>query len=73
MRDRAVYLNQYRTGPPRDVAKDGANPRDAFGVVRLAICDQRVSPPLFESLEVLGQRTLARLKHFAEGARDRHV
>jgi len=38
------------------------SPRHAFGPVRVAISGQRVSPPLFESMEVLGkQSTLARL------------
>lgn len=38
------------------------SPRHAFGPLRVAISGQRVSPPLFESMEVLGkQSTLARL------------
>ena len=37
-------------------------PRNAFGPVRVAVTGRRVSPPLFESLELLGrERTLARL------------
>lgn len=38
-------------------------PRVAFGPVRVAITGRRVSPPLFESMELLGRdRSLARLR-----------
>ncbi|HET7387182.1 MAG TPA: glutamate--tRNA ligase [Nocardioidaceae bacterium] len=40
----------------------GLKPRHAFGPVRVAITGRRVSPPLFESLELLGRdRSLGRL------------
>jgi glutamyl-tRNA synthetase len=40
----------------------GLKPRNAFGPVRVAITGRRISPPLFESLELLGRDTsLARL------------
>ena len=40
----------------------GLKPRHAFGPVRVAVTGRRVSPPLFESLELLGRdRCLARL------------
>ena len=40
----------------------GLKPRNAFGAVRVAVTGRRVSPPLFESLELLGRETsLARL------------
>jgi glutamyl-tRNA synthetase len=40
----------------------GLKPRLAFGPVRVAVTGRRVSPPLFESLEMLGRdRSLARL------------
>jgi glutamyl-tRNA synthetase len=40
----------------------GRKPKHAFGPVRIAVTGRRVSPPLFESLELLGrERTLARL------------
>ncbi|MCK5892705.1 glutamate--tRNA ligase [Aeromicrobium sp.] len=40
----------------------GLKPRLAFGPVRVAVTGSRISPPLFESLELLGRsRTLARL------------
>jgi glutamyl-tRNA synthetase len=38
-------------------------PRLAFGPVRVAVTGSRISPPLFESLEILGrEKTLARLR-----------
>ncbi len=38
-------------------------PRVAFGAVRVAVSGKRVSPPLFESMELLGrERSLARLR-----------
>jgi glutamyl-tRNA synthetase len=40
----------------------GLKPRHAFGPVRVAVTGRRVSPPLFESMELLGrERSLARL------------
>jgi glutamyl-tRNA synthetase len=40
----------------------GLKPKVAFGPVRLAITGRRVSPPLFESMELLGRETsLARI------------
>ena len=41
-------------------------PRFAFGALRTAISGRRVSPPLFESMEILGKdETLARIASFA--------
>lgn len=41
-------------------------PRQAFGPVRVAVTGRKVSPPLFESLEILGRDSaLARLDRFA--------
>ncbi|WP_446665454.1 glutamate--tRNA ligase [Flexivirga sp. B27] len=41
----------------------GIKPRLAFGPIRTAVSGQRVSPPLFESMEILGKAsTIARLK-----------
>src|SRR5919198_5516275 len=48
----------------RELADErGLKPRKAFQPVRLAVTGRLVSPPLFESIELLGRdRTLARLK-----------
>jgi glutamyl-tRNA synthetase len=40
----------------------GLKPKVAFGSLRVAVTGRRVSPPLFESIELLGRdRTLARI------------
>ncbi|HEY7802496.1 MAG TPA: glutamate--tRNA ligase [Dehalococcoidia bacterium] len=40
---------------------------DLFSLVRVAVTGRRVTPPLFESMEILGRdRCLARLQHAAE-------
>jgi len=47
----------------RLVDQMGVKPREAFGVLRAAITGRRVSPPLFESMELLGRtQTLSRLR-----------
>ena len=44
------------------VERLGLKPKVAFGPVRIAITGRRISPPLFESLELLGrERSLGRL------------
>jgi glutamyl-tRNA synthetase len=54
------------------VEQRGLKPRVAFGPVRVAVTGRRISPPLFESLELLGRaESLARLEtapHAAHGA-----
>jgi glutamyl-tRNA synthetase len=46
----------------------GLKPKHAFGPVRVAVTGRRVSPPLFESLELLGRdRTLSRLRSALDG------
>ena len=41
----------------------GLKPRVAFGAVRVAVTGRRISPPLFESMELLGrERSLGRLR-----------
>ncbi|MDH2414138.1 glutamate--tRNA ligase [Nocardioides sp. CER19] len=45
------------------VEEMGLKPRVAFGAVRVAVTGRRISPPLFESLELLGRdRSLGRLR-----------
>ncbi|MBU3707167.1 MAG: glutamate--tRNA ligase [Mycobacterium sp.] len=44
-------------------------PRKAFGPIRVAVTGASVSPPLFESMELLGRgRSLARLRQARDGA-----
>jgi glutamyl-tRNA synthetase len=41
----------------------GIKPKLAFGPLRVAVTGRRVSPPLFESMEILGRESsLARLR-----------
>ena len=48
----------------------GLKPRDAFQPIRLAVTGSKVSPGLFESLELLGrEESLARLAGTVEAAR----
>ena len=45
------------------VDERGLKPRVAYGAVRVAITGKRISPPLFESMELLGrERSLGRLQ-----------
>jgi glutamyl-tRNA synthetase len=47
----------------------GLKPRVAFAPVRVAVTGHRVSPPLYESIQLLGrERTLARLAEAAKAA-----
>nr|WP_163227337.1 glutamate--tRNA ligase [Bifidobacterium choloepi] len=49
------------------VEKGGYKPRLAFGPVRVAMSGRRVSPPLFESMEIVGKDiSVARLKGLRE-------
>ena len=46
----------------------GLKPKVAFGPVRVAVSGHRISPPLFESIELLGrERTLRRLASALDG------
>ncbi len=50
----------------------GLKPRVAFGALRVAASGRRVSPPLFESFELIGREdTLARLRKLAAFLADR--
>ncbi len=49
------------------VEETGLSPNQVFGIIRVAVTGQKVSPPLFESMEVIGrERVLERLKKAAE-------
>ncbi len=61
-------VDTWQTAPIEDalrralIDERGLKPRNAFGPVRVAVTGRRISPPLFESLELLGKaRSLARL------------
>ena len=67
-RDALISINDWTTENIEESLRvaliDGMElkPKVAFGPVRVAVTGRRVSPPLFESLEILGQeRSLARI------------
>jgi glutamyl-tRNA synthetase len=67
-REALVALDTWTTGAIEEalraklVEELGIKPRNAFGPVRVAVTGRRISPPLFESLELLGRDvSLARL------------
>jgi len=68
-RDALSNLEEWATPQIEDalrkvlVEQRGLKPKHAFGPVRVAVTGRRVSPPLFESLELLGrERSIARLE-----------
>jgi glutamyl-tRNA synthetase len=65
-------ISTWETAPLQELLNStlieglGLKPRDAFGPLRTGISGRRISPPLFESMEILGkERSLARLRVFA--------
>jgi glutamyl-tRNA synthetase len=57
-------LRHALTDPPEQGGA-GLKPRIAFGPLRTALSGKRISPPLFESMEILDKEsTLARLERF---------
>ncbi len=65
LEDTAAWEAAAIEGALRDALVDtmGLKPKHAFSPVRIAVTGRRVSPPLFESLELLGRdRTLERLR-----------
>jgi glutamyl-tRNA synthetase len=68
-RDALSAVDSWKTPVIEQALRDalveglGLKPRHAFGPVRVAVTGRKVSPPLFESLELLGrERSLARLE-----------
>jgi glutamyl-tRNA synthetase len=66
---RLEALREWSTAAIQDALQSelvdgmGLKPRVAFGAIRVAITGRRISPPLFESMELLGrERSLSRLQ-----------
>lgn len=62
-------IGHERSEPPLRayVEESGFSVNQVFGVIRVAVTGQKVSPPLFESMEVIGRETcLRRLKNAVE-------
>ena len=71
-KDALAGLGEWKTAAIQEllnatlIESMGLKPRDAFGPIRTAMSGRRVSPPLFESMEILGkERSLDRLRVFA--------
>ena len=64
--EKANDMKVELTEPPmRDyVENSGLSAGQVFGVLRVAVTGQTVSPPLFESMEILGkEKVLERIKN----------
>lgn len=62
-------LNHQTAEPPMRelVERLGLTPNQVFGILRVATTGQKVSPPLFESMEVIGkEKVLERVKRAVE-------
>lgn len=62
-------FSHQTTEPPMRayVERAGLTANQVFGILRVAVTGQKVSPPLFESMEVIGrEKTLARLQKAIE-------
>ena len=62
-------ISHERCEPPLRayVEESGLNANQVFGILRVATTGQKVSPPLFESMEVIGrEKCLARIKRAVE-------
>jgi len=55
---------QYTEPPMRQLVEDlELSAGQVFGILRVAVTGQRVSPPLFESMEIIGkEKVLDRIK-----------
>ncbi|MBI5942926.1 MAG: glutamate--tRNA ligase [Chloroflexi bacterium] len=62
-------ISHERCEPPLRayVEESGLNANQVFGILRVATTGQKVSPPLFESMEIIGrEKCLARIKQAIE-------
>ena len=59
--------HQTAEPPMREfVEKSGLSANQVFGILRVAVTGQKVSPPLFESMEIIGkEKVLERLQKAA--------
>jgi glutamyl-tRNA synthetase len=62
--ERGPFVHAALEASLRELAGElGAKAGDLFSLIRVAVTGKRVTPPLFESMEILGQeRCLARLR-----------
>ena len=61
-----VIAHDSAEAPMRDLADElGVKPGTLFGILRSAVTGQTVSPPLFESMEIIGKATVLERLHQA--------
>lgn len=67
-----VHMDTVETPMRALVEELGLNPGQVFGILRVAITGQKISPPLFESMEIIGrEKVLERMRravHLLEAA-----
>ena len=74
--ERLPDLDQAQAEPPlRALVEElGLSLGQVFGILRVAITGQKVSPPLFESMEIIGrEKVLARIRTAIERLEDTAV
>jgi glutamyl-tRNA synthetase len=61
---RSRVSHQTAEPPLRDyVERSGLSANQVFGILRVAVTGQKVSPPLFESIEIIGkEKVLERMR-----------
>ena len=62
-------ISHERCEPPLRayIEESGLNANQVFGILRVATTGQKVSPPLFESMEIIGrEKCLARIQNAIE-------
>ena len=70
--DALEAIDNWRTEPTEQACRDlcadmGSKPRDFFMPIRVAVTGSKVSPPLFESMEILGKdKSLTRIRSAIE-------
>jgi glutamyl-tRNA synthetase len=63
----SLETEETETSMREYVEKCGYTPGQVFGVMRVAVTGQKVSPPLFESMEIIGkQKVVERLTQSIE-------
>jgi glutamyl-tRNA synthetase len=68
IKDLPEITHESAEQPLRDLAQElGLNAGQVFGVLRAAVTGQSVSPPLFESMAVMGKETVLERIHQAVG------
>jgi glutamyl-tRNA synthetase len=59
-----IFTPEFAESPMRAMVEEsGYSAGQVFGILRMAVTGQKVSPPLFESMEIIGKdKVLSRIK-----------